>query len=167
MEPRTVQRRKERLPCAWCERRPRSGNRAWCSWCYEQRKWIVRRSGYTYEIKVDRLKDKARNIRLETLEAYGGRCFCCGEDRVQFLCLDHKRGGGSKHRREVGNIYLWAKRNGYPDILQVACSNCNSALGLYGWCPHNPEHVRPVLRRGGSRRSKTERQDVTVEVTCE
>jgi len=31
-------------------------------------------------------------------------------------------------------MYRWAKANGYPDILQLLCFNCNYARGYYGVC---------------------------------
>jgi hypothetical protein len=31
---------------------------------------------------------------------------------------------------------FWLKRNGYPKGFRVLCHNCNSARGLYGYCPH-------------------------------
>ena len=79
-------------------------------------------------------------LRKEVLDHYGGKCVCCGEKTLQFLSLDHKNGGGCKHRREIGvrgsNMWAWVKREGYPDMFQVLCHNCNQAKGYYGRCPH-------------------------------
>src|SRR3990170_1408240 len=27
--------------------------------------------------------------KIEVIEHYGGKCSCCGENRIEFLCLDH------------------------------------------------------------------------------
>ncbi len=91
--------------------------------------------------KLDRKK-----LRRECLDAYGGVCQCCGECRVEFLCLDHVLGGGNKHRRAMNKdgkwgghtLYKWLKDRGFPNDppLQVLCHNCNMALGFYGYCPH-------------------------------
>lgn len=85
-----------------------------------------------------------KKLRLAAVEHYGGKCACCGEDRIEFLGIDHieGRGAGAAHRREVGVtggswFYLWLQRNDYPDGLRVLCHNCNSSLGYYGYCPHN------------------------------
>lgn len=82
-----------------------------------------------------------RKIRSETIKAYGGICVCCGESEEAFLTFDHINDDGASHRRSLGGpdghaIVFWAKRNGYPNILQVLCYNCNMAKAR-GGCPHN------------------------------
>ena len=53
------------------------------------------------------------------------KCSICGESRIDGLTIDHIGGGGSKHKKEIGNIYLWLKKNCYPtDEFQVLCMNC-------------------------------------------
>lgn len=42
-----------------------------------------------------------RRMRLEALQAYGGKCACCGESNVEFLAIDHINGNGNKHRAET------------------------------------------------------------------
>lgn len=102
---------------------------------------------------------KARNkeLRMEALVAYGHGdpyCRCCGDNRFEFLCLDHINGGGNKHRIEIsgskngGNqLYYWLKRNKYPDGFQVLCHNCNMAKHIYGKCPYEKSHVWPNTTR--------------------
>ena len=81
--------------------------------------------------------------RLRVLRHYAGGaipfCDCCGEDHIEFLSLDHKDGGGTKHRKEIGGgskVYAWAEKNNFPTIFRVLCHNCNQSYGAYGWCPH-------------------------------
>lgn len=84
-------------------------------------------------------RGRARNKKLRemAIEKYGGKCECCGETKKEFLCIDHKNGGGSKWRRQSKKtVYLWAYQNNYPKELRILCHNCNSALGFYGYCPH-------------------------------
>ena len=79
-------------------------------------------------------------IKFEVFEHYGKVCACCGEDKIEFLAIDHINGGGTKHRKEVGSgihLYQWLRRNNYPEGFRVLCHNCNQALGTYGYCPHN------------------------------
>lgn len=81
-------------------------------------------------------------IRLEVLRHYACSeepfCACCGESNYEFLSIDHMGGGGTKHRQKVGPVmFLWLRRNNYPKGFRVLCHNCNSALGYYGYCPHN------------------------------
>lgn len=91
-------------------------------------------------------KERGKRIKIESLTAYGGCiCVCCGETRYEFLQLDHTNGDGATQRKQIGKtgrgqgFYLWLKRNGYPPGLRVLCSNCNSARGFYGYCPHEKE----------------------------
>jgi hypothetical protein len=78
-------------------------------------------------------------LRKEVLEAYGGACACCGERTEAFLQIDHTDGGGNVHRRMVGKVYKWLRKNNYPAGFRVLCANCNSARGLYGRCPHEED----------------------------
>jgi len=75
------------------------------------------------------------------IAAYGGKCVCCGETIRQFLTIDHKNGGGTKHREEMfggatTGLYRWLKKHNYPPEYQVLCFNCNCAKGFHGECPH-------------------------------
>ena len=94
-------------------------------------------------------------LRGEALAAYGGQCACCGESTEEFLTIDHIHNDGAKHRREVGSSGVpgWAKKNGYPNSLQVLCWNCNMAKALYGVCPHEQTNGTFPLLRGGWRDS--------------
>lgn len=86
-----------------------------------------------------------RSIREEVLVAYGGKrpiCRCCKESTKEFLAIDHKNGGGSKHLKELklrgSGFYRWLKQNGFPKKdFQILCHNCNFAKGRYGQCPHS------------------------------
>jgi hypothetical protein len=83
-----------------------------------------------------RHREKVKQI---VLSHYGGKCACCGEPNMAFLCLDHVNGGGNNHRKQfVGSIYEWVIKNKYPvdPPLQVLCYNCNSAKEHLGTCPH-------------------------------
>lgn len=89
--------------------------------------------------KADRL-----HLKLTTFDAYGGRfCRCCGENRVEFLSLDHIEGARATPRtasnRKANGLYSWLKGQGYPPGFRVLCMNCNFALGHAGYCPHERE----------------------------
>ncbi|MDP2754662.1 MAG: hypothetical protein Q8P40_09775 [Nitrospirota bacterium] len=88
-------------------------------------------------------KRRYRRQRLEVIEHYGGKCKCCGEERIQFLGIDHINGGGTKHRDELKtkhkNISKYLIDNGFPEGYQVLCHNCNLSYGFYGFCPHQIE----------------------------
>jgi len=81
-------------------------------------------------------------IRKQVIDAYGGKCVCCGIDNIEFLAIDHINGGGNAHRKELktigGKFFRWIVKNNFPTDLRVLCHNCNMAYGLYGYCPHQP-----------------------------
>lgn len=83
-----------------------------------------------------------RALREACLAAYGGKCECCGETRFEFLALHHRDGGGSQHRKDVGSkMARWLAKNSFPQNLNIGvlCHNCNTSLGMYGYCPHQLE----------------------------
>ena len=75
--------------------------------------------------KVARNKAYRRQVRLEALAYYGGKCACCGEVQSEFLCFDHIENNGSEHRKTMvdKSIAPWLKRNNYPAGFQVLCHN--------------------------------------------
>lgn len=92
---------------------------------------------------LENRKKKGREDRLAALRHYSGgdpQCACCGEVKLEFLCIDHTNGGGNIHRRKHklnGEIGPWLRLNGYPEGFRVLCHNCNFAASHYGYCPHN------------------------------
>ena len=92
---------------------------------------------------VLRNREKRENQKSLILEHYGNECTCCGEKRKEFLAIDHINGGGTQHNKELHNqgtyLYAWIIKNNYPKDLQILCHNCNMAIGLYGYCPHQIE----------------------------
>jgi len=83
-----------------------------------------------------------RAAKLEGIAAYGGKCACCGESRIEFLTLDHIHGRSDEARRITGQ-QAWArlKARGWPkENYQLLCFNCNCAKGIYGHCPHQDDH---------------------------
>jgi hypothetical protein len=80
-----------------------------------------------------------QKIRRDVLTLYGQRCECCGEEKWEFLAIDHRHGGGHRERKQLSAPSLWLRllRLGVPHPdYRILCHNCNSALGSYGYCPH-------------------------------
>ena len=96
-------------------------------------------------------------VRLEALQHYSGKeapdCRCCGESELDFLQIDHTKGDGAAHRREIGmaqgigeqkqrvniggnGLPYWLKKNGWPEGFQVLCANCNYSKRIGKYCVH-------------------------------
>jgi hypothetical protein len=89
------------------------------------------------------------NFKKILVDAYGGKCSCCGESEIRFLTLEHKNRGGSAHRKQVGggrNVYQDVKRQGYPkDKYEILCFNCNCSQSNGQPCPHKNKRVDVIL----------------------
>jgi len=90
-------------------------------------------------------------LRCLVMNAYGGKCACCGETSFYFLQIDHISGGGRTHRKQVswdhggGPFYRWIVKNNFPDGFRCLCANCNQARGQWGFCPHDESTRQMVL----------------------
>ncbi len=68
--------------------------------------------------------------KADALTHYGNgklACVTCGESRIDCLSIDHIDGKGAEHRRTMPKgtrIYIWLKRNNYPEGFQTLCMNC-------------------------------------------
>lgn len=96
--------------------------------------------------KRERGRYYAWQCRMTVFMHYGMKCFCCGEENIYFLQIDHMNGGGTKHRQILGlhgyRFYEWLIKNGFPSGYRTLCANCNGALGSFHFCPHRREHQR-------------------------
>lgn len=97
----------------------------------EKKREYAQRHTKQRRIRLDR-------YRMETFNAYGGaKCQCCGETALDFLTIDHIKGGGRKHRKEIGtDLVGWLRKNNYPEGFRVLCMNCNFAIRYGKTCPH-------------------------------
>lgn len=118
------------------------------------RSWAKLHVEYTREYqRAYRQKNKARltaakhlqrkQVRVDGLAAYGGKCTCCGESNTKFLTLEHKKGRRKGTKRHTGyKAWCEVKRLGYPPEFTILCFNCNCARGIYGKCPHEEERTK-------------------------
>lgn len=96
-----------------------------------------------------KLKSYRDKLRGRVIEAYGGKCACCGELAREFLTIDHIGNWGHIDRDNAGVnkktgtwLYREVERLKFPkDRYALLCYNCNCSIGHYGYCPH-----RPLLR---------------------
>ena len=97
---------------------------------------------YCKSCRSKRGRIKNRNKKIEVINAYGNKCKCCNEKRIEFLTIDHMKGNGKKHRKEIKaggtGLYSFLIKNKFPKNLglRVLCMNCNWSIGHYGYCPH-------------------------------
>jgi hypothetical protein len=108
----------------------------------------LKQDGREYYAKNRILKQESERVRgralrkrqkLMILEHYGMVCNCCGEDKIEFLTVDHINNDGAAHRKSIGGsskTYPWIIKHDFPDNFQTLCYNCNIAKGVYGKCPH-------------------------------
>lgn len=112
---------------------------------YKNREKYIERAQKNARENPDRVRlhacESRMRIKMQMIEAYGGKCVCCGETGPAFLTIDHIDNDGALDRasgRLTGvNLYRSLKRSGWPkDKFQLLCMNCNCAKGMFGECPH-------------------------------
>jgi hypothetical protein len=107
-----------------------------------QKEWHKQWHIKNREAQIKKMALYRKVLRTEVLNKYANGnivCACCGEDKVEFLSLDHINGGGTKHRKLVGagfKFFLWLRKNDYPEGYRILCHNCNQSYGFYNYCPH-------------------------------
>lgn len=124
--------------CRNCGKRKPLPGHVSCRICYKriQARYVTSKEAILKSQKkyIDGLRDAA-------YRAYGGYiCACCKETKREFLTIDHVNNDGAAHRREIGRgvftLFLWMKRNNYPEGFRILCMNCNFSYGMYSYCPH-------------------------------
>lgn len=84
-------------------------------------------------------RTQQRALKQEMVNAYGGKCSCCGETELTFLTLEHVLRNGTEHRRRVGrgSVYRDLRRRGWPqEGYTIYCWNCQMATRYGSPCPH-------------------------------
>ena len=121
----------------------------WKNWYKKNKKYIrkYRKKNRVHYLKYSKewntkhkeyTKGKAKNKRIQVINHYGGKCICCGENKTEFLAIDHIGKTGAEHRKKIKiSIYSYLIKNNYPENVRILCHNCNMSLGFYGYCPHN------------------------------
>jgi hypothetical protein len=111
---------------------------------YQNKKEIIREQQRLYDLSV----------KIKIIEAYGGKCTCCGESALEFLTIDHINNDGAEDRKNNGKksggkLYRWLMKNNFPkENYQILCYNCNCSKGFFGYCPHNkPEIIVRISRK--------------------
>jgi hypothetical protein len=92
----------------------------------------MNRPGYIKQWRIAnkaeiRAYDQARHSRLKNAvyAILGETCAVCGFSDRRALQIDHKKGGGSKDRKEMGYRALLEKVLKNPEDYQILCANHN------------------------------------------
>lgn len=135
----------------YADKRHQKERRSSCKQCNNIDTVINRRN--KKEIYREYHKGWTKKLRIETIEAYGSKCACCGVTDLVFLAIDHvfddgydekRRHSGRKRRSEA--FYGRLKRLGFPkEEYQCLCFNCNWAK-YQGGCPHGSPAGQPRKR---------------------
>ena len=104
----------------------------------ENRRWRKNNLERAREISNLAKKRYEQKCKKLAFKHYGNECACCGETEKLFLTIDHINGGGTKHRKKIGNkICVWLFKNNFPEGFQTLCFNCNWGKHINnGICPH-------------------------------
>jgi len=145
----------------WVERERERGRKR----ASKKKEWLARNPDKR-TLYRERCAQKARDVRLEALNAYGGLvCSCdhggqqCGPHPAEHLSLDHINGENvrmaSYGRERSTDLAYRLRKEGYPPGYRVLCHNCNLSLGFYGRCPlsttehqDRPQKGKPRHRHG-------------------
>lgn len=89
------------------------------------------------------VRGRISRLRKEIVQAYGGRCECCGKTEVAVLSIDHVDRKGAIDRKQHGSgtpFYNYLKKTGFPkDGLRLLCMNCQFGFRYGKICPHQIE----------------------------
>jgi hypothetical protein len=142
---RITQECKAKGICTSCWKNPMMEGYSQCEKChlYDKKK------GLKYKDKKILYGRKYnKDIKIEIINRYGGKCNCCGINVLDFLAIDHINNDGAKHRKALNNknkgsgyhFYRWLKQNNFPSGFQVLCHNCNWSKHInHGKCIHQIE----------------------------
>lgn len=90
-----------------------------------------------------RKKVQRSESRLLALWHYGGQppsCSCCGEKRINFLCVSDT---STKQSINSHRLYKTLRAKKYPKGYKVFCFNCIHSLITFGECPHKQDRALP------------------------
>lgn len=81
--------------------------------------------------------------KVMVLRKYGGdnpRCVCCGEDKYEFLTIDHIVPGNGYYRTKATGenlYYILMRETTDRNTYQILCYNCNMGKRTRPDCPHH------------------------------
>jgi len=140
--------------CTQCgKEKPESRVDPYCAECRRARniKWRTENPEKHLEMSRRHKRDAQTRAKLEFVQAYGGKCTCCGESEIHFLTIEHLTPEGlalhkwpNGKRMDTLTTIRRLKKAGWPDYVTVLCMNCNYAKGMFGFCPHDDLGTFPI-----------------------
>lgn len=133
------------------DKKIKRGHDLLCKLCRDKRNKQWRKNNWNKMLLLNAASRKRKSIefKLSFVEAYGGKCECCGQDDPHFLTMEHINGVPEKDRWPNGRrkatmeIIRRLKKEGWPKgEYTILCWNCNCAKNCYGYCPHEPGSER-------------------------
>lgn len=135
-------------PCSKCGNRVRMKKKAACVVCLRRKAeaWMkrvgYRKRPHMVAAKNARSRRQHLAIKRATIDAYGGKCSCCGEKEICFLTIDHevpvlRKTRGYTAMKTGSDTYRKLRAQSYPKGFRVLCFNCNCGRQVNGGvCPH-------------------------------
>jgi hypothetical protein len=86
-------------------------------------------------------------LKMEFLIAYGGRCICCGESKMDLLTVEHVKFKGYKLIYEQTNTLIRKLKDlGWPkEGYEIKCYNCNLSTKYGTPCAHDTEKYKKYM----------------------
>jgi hypothetical protein len=75
-------------------------------------------------------------LQRKVIDAYGGKCLCCGCTYSDILFITGDKSNLEHWCWGQYPLYLYLSQHGYPAGFYVFCRNCYNALYRFGICPH-------------------------------
>ena len=109
-------------------------------------KVLSRRYGMCHNCRKAYDREQRDYYKKRVIDHFGGKCYCCGETRIDRLTQGHINNDGALHRRNGGDTggeeYRHLVKSGFKTDYprRVECFNCNCGAHMNGGsCPHKTD----------------------------
>src|SRR5688500_7791089 len=75
---------------------------------------LTKRRSRCKDCVCTRTKKYTSRVKLEGIEAYGGKCQCCGESEPDFLTVEHINGRREEDDHVGRTMWTYLKKQGWP-----------------------------------------------------
>ncbi len=99
------------------------------------------------EKRREYMRLKRAERRSLALSLLGSRCECCGESRPDNLAFNHIHGNGRKSGGGFISVDHILKMDYPSSEYKILCHNCNNAISVFGYCPHQGRPIEKPVNR--------------------